>query len=181
MRGTERIDPILAKVARLWKAHPDWRFGQLIADLFPDRKAMRGAFDSVFGEPDETFAERLDEALTEAPTSEPGIVERIDAAGDDPDAPIPRARIEAMRDYADDEPHPGSYSFVCADIARLCREVLAAREHAAEAADTNTDLLGACEAIADATPLAEAATQAEKDAWNKVYGAIAKAHGHEAP
>jgi hypothetical protein len=42
MRDSARIDPIPWKLSEVWKAHPDWRLGQLIsnsaelADTFRD-------------------------------------------------------------------------------------------------------------------------------------------------
>lgn len=32
MRDINRIEPMMDELAEFWKAHPDWRFGQLIAN-----------------------------------------------------------------------------------------------------------------------------------------------------
>ena len=32
MRDINRIEPMMAEFTEFWKAHPDWRFGQLIAN-----------------------------------------------------------------------------------------------------------------------------------------------------
>ena len=35
MRDKDRIDPLLQKLGEIWKENcPDWRFGQLISNLF---------------------------------------------------------------------------------------------------------------------------------------------------
>jgi hypothetical protein len=33
MRDPDRISHVLAKVEQLWRAYPDWRLGQLIANV----------------------------------------------------------------------------------------------------------------------------------------------------
>ena len=33
MRDPERISVVLEQIERLWRAHPDWRLGQLISNL----------------------------------------------------------------------------------------------------------------------------------------------------
>lgn len=33
MRDVERISEVLHEVERLWRLHPDWRLGQLIANV----------------------------------------------------------------------------------------------------------------------------------------------------
>lgn len=32
MRNPDRIDPMIEQLRSIWKAHPDWRLGQLIAN-----------------------------------------------------------------------------------------------------------------------------------------------------
>ena len=38
MRKKERIDPFLKALGEYWKKVPDWRFGQLIMNVFPTSK-----------------------------------------------------------------------------------------------------------------------------------------------
>lgn len=33
MRSPDRIDPFLERLGKVWKEVPDWRFGQLIANV----------------------------------------------------------------------------------------------------------------------------------------------------
>ena len=33
MRDINRIEPMMAEFTEFWKAHPDWRFGQLIMNF----------------------------------------------------------------------------------------------------------------------------------------------------
>lgn len=34
MRDEKRIEPFLAEFEKLWKQNPDWRFGQLVVNMF---------------------------------------------------------------------------------------------------------------------------------------------------
>ncbi|GAA4355134.1 hypothetical protein GCM10023185_17740 [Hymenobacter saemangeumensis] len=57
MRNPERIDGILAQLGELWKAHPDFRLGQLIMVV-----AMTGEHNpKLFQLEDEAFLELLRE------------------------------------------------------------------------------------------------------------------------
>jgi hypothetical protein len=38
MRDPNRIDGILAEVAKIWKEHPDLRLGQLILNVAPENR-----------------------------------------------------------------------------------------------------------------------------------------------
>lgn len=57
MRDPERIDPILARLARVWKQNPELRLGQLIlnACLTPDRPDIYYIEDSVLIQSVENF------------------------------------------------------------------------------------------------------------------------------
>ena len=35
MRDPARIKPFLVELEKLWRQYPDWRFGQLVFNLFP--------------------------------------------------------------------------------------------------------------------------------------------------
>ena len=37
MRDPNRIDPFLEELGKLWKEYPDFRFGQLLKNVFGDR------------------------------------------------------------------------------------------------------------------------------------------------
>lgn len=41
MRNPDRIDPFLQKLGAIWKKNaPDWRFGQLVENVFSESKYM---------------------------------------------------------------------------------------------------------------------------------------------
>ena len=44
MRDPARIDPFLAKLGEYWKLVPDWRFGQLICNVFGEMSAKVDPF-----------------------------------------------------------------------------------------------------------------------------------------
>lgn len=49
MRDPKRIEPFLQELARIWRANPDLRFGQLVLDLH----ALSGAGAMLFYTEDE--------------------------------------------------------------------------------------------------------------------------------
>lgn len=46
-RSVDRIAPMLAEVERVWRAHPDWRLGQLIGNA---ARAPQDALPHEYGE-----------------------------------------------------------------------------------------------------------------------------------
>lgn len=53
MRDPKRIDLILSEIKELWYAHPDWRLGQLIVNVFDiDHAHVRKHGDLFFLEDD---------------------------------------------------------------------------------------------------------------------------------
>lgn len=56
MRDPNRIDAYCARLAAIWKRVPDWRFGQLVSNLFGEYY-MRTKKDLFFPEDEELFRE----------------------------------------------------------------------------------------------------------------------------
>ena len=56
MRDPERIDRMLKLLEAIWKANPDWRFGQLVCNVHPD---MRKANPMLFHTRDENWEHAL--------------------------------------------------------------------------------------------------------------------------
>lgn len=52
MRNPERIEPIIACLRGIWKQVPDWRFGQLLDNLFRAMYEETGGLDPFFIEDD---------------------------------------------------------------------------------------------------------------------------------
>lgn len=57
MRNPKRIDPLIEELREFWKAHPDWRLGQLVENAY-SYAGGRYAPDAFYME-DETFLEGL--------------------------------------------------------------------------------------------------------------------------
>lgn len=55
MRDPDRIDDFCARLARMWKTIPDWRFGQLMSNLLGDYYAQTHR-DPFFVEDDEMIS-----------------------------------------------------------------------------------------------------------------------------
>lgn len=62
MRDPNRIDGYIEKLKKIWKRFPDWRFGQLILNLFSSQK-MGGA-DLFYMEDTEMFR-KIEETIDE--------------------------------------------------------------------------------------------------------------------
>lgn len=58
MRNVERIDPIIDELRNIWKANPDWRFGQLVSNVFGEIMHKNNVRDMFFPE-DKFWLEEL--------------------------------------------------------------------------------------------------------------------------
>lgn len=63
MRNPDRIDGYCNRLAAMWKKVPDWRFGQLISNLFGEYYAKTQR-DIFFPEDEELFS-ALEEVFNE--------------------------------------------------------------------------------------------------------------------
>ena len=59
MRDPERISGVLQQVERIWRQHPDWRLGQLLANL------ADWAEESVWDIEEETLVAEIERHLTQ--------------------------------------------------------------------------------------------------------------------
>jgi hypothetical protein len=62
MRDPARIARILSKLSTLWRLYPDWRLGQLVANV-TDRQGQIAGFNDVFNIEDDKLEARIDEVL----------------------------------------------------------------------------------------------------------------------
>jgi hypothetical protein len=56
-RPIDRIAPMLAEVERVWRAHPDWRLGQVIGNAA--REPGHGAYRDPFNVEDDAMWQGL--------------------------------------------------------------------------------------------------------------------------
>jgi uncharacterized protein YihD (DUF1040 family) len=67
MRDPKRIERILKKLKKVWKAKPDWRLGQLIINAMSEESGsgffMRPSRQEIFSFEDDKMEKRLEDLL----------------------------------------------------------------------------------------------------------------------